>query len=364
MVLHGGETSSITMNFPNLITANQKCEEKHFLWVSGAQQVGRPTYRVQTSICLSERGEGCTLQILQNVKTAETPIKCWDSVWKLYNPFEFSRKAYGKFRDSEGAEFAYFCCDSPHCNACGTCSSGLTQDVSLLNPSNHLLPRAPILQPKLAVAPLLQVEQMSLPCFAWSPAAALFYFGSRCLSGKKHDPDFVRFKWGISLLTWTAHRQMVNDLFFYGYPGKWNLSLKDRSSGLFLACLIQHLSIAVPMLARQYGHQGCDVPCVPCAGKPPFPRSKSAIPRHHRGKSFHWLKPWPLQNKPIKSTHRFALTECISRGICCADRCLKKKNTSLARCADTHLVCETTARQNKSIWCGGNFVSLTQSQNS
>jgi len=41
MVLHG-ETSSITMNFPNLITGNQKGEEKHFPWVSDVQQVGQP----------------------------------------------------------------------------------------------------------------------------------------------------------------------------------------------------------------------------------------------------------------------------------------------------------------------------------
>ena len=115
------------MNFPNLITANQKYEEKPFLWVSGSQRVGQPTCRVQTSVCLSKRGERCTLQILQHVKTAETPIKHWDLVWKLCNPFEFSRKGYEKFSDGEGAEFAYFCCDSPHCGACGTYSSGLTQ---------------------------------------------------------------------------------------------------------------------------------------------------------------------------------------------------------------------------------------------
>lgn len=71
---------------------------------------------------------------------------------------------------------------------------------------------------------------------------------------------------------------MVND-HFYGYPGKLNLSLKDRSSGLFLACLRQHISIAVLKLARQCGHQGCDVPHTPCAGRPPFPLSKFAVPR-------------------------------------------------------------------------------------
>lgn len=287
-VLHGGETSSITMNFSNLITANQKCAENHFLCVSGVQQVGQPTCRAQTSICLSERGERCALQILQHVKTAETSIKHQDSVWKLCNPFVFSRKGYGKFSDGEGAEFAYICCDSPHCKACSTCSSGLTQCVYLLKPSNHLLPCAWTLQPKLAVAPLLQVEQMSLSCFAWpAAAAALFYFGSCCLSGKKYKPDFVRFKWGISLLSWTAHHQMVNNL-LYGYPGKLNLSLKDRSSRLFLACLSQHVSIAVLKLARQWGHRGCDVPCVPCAGEPQFPLSKSAVPRHRRDRSFHW----------------------------------------------------------------------------
>lgn len=188
-----GETFSITMNFPNLITANQKCKEKHFLWVSGGQQVGQPTCHIQTSIRLSEWGKRCTLPILQHVKTAETPIKLQDSVWKLCNPFEFSRKGYGKCSDGEGVQFAYFCCDSPHRKARGICSSRLTQCVYLLNPSNHLLPRAPILRPKLGVAPLLQVEQMSPSCFSWPPAAALFYFGSCCLSGKKPNPHFVRF---------------------------------------------------------------------------------------------------------------------------------------------------------------------------
>lgn len=135
MVLQGGQTSFITGNFPYLITANQKCEEKHFLWVSGAQQVGQPTCRVQTSVCLSKLGEQCTLQILQHVKTAEIPIKCQNLVWELCNPFEFSRKGYGKFSDGEGAEFACFCCDLPCCRVCSTCSSGLTQYVYVLNPS-------------------------------------------------------------------------------------------------------------------------------------------------------------------------------------------------------------------------------------
>lgn len=72
MVLQGVETSSITMNFSNRITAHQKCEERHFLWVSGAQ----PTCWVQTSICLSEWEEQRTLQVLQHVQAAETPIKC------------------------------------------------------------------------------------------------------------------------------------------------------------------------------------------------------------------------------------------------------------------------------------------------
>lgn len=31
---------------------------------------------------------------------------------------------------------------------------------------------------------------MSLLCPTWSPAAALFYFGSCYPSGKNHDPDF------------------------------------------------------------------------------------------------------------------------------------------------------------------------------
>lgn len=48
VVLHGGEPSSVTVNFSNLITANQKCEEKRFLWVSGAQQAGQPTCGVWT----------------------------------------------------------------------------------------------------------------------------------------------------------------------------------------------------------------------------------------------------------------------------------------------------------------------------
>lgn len=75
MVFHEGEPSSITVNVPNLITANQKCEEKHFLWVSGAQQVGQPT-GVWISVCLSGWGEWWTLQILQHVKAAESPTKC------------------------------------------------------------------------------------------------------------------------------------------------------------------------------------------------------------------------------------------------------------------------------------------------
>lgn len=174
------------------------------------------------------KAKQCTLQILQHVKAAETPIKCWNLIWKLWNPFVFSRKGYGKFSDGKGVELAYFCCDSPHCRVCGTCSYRLTQYVYLLKPSNHLLPCAPFFQPKLAVAPLLQVEQMSLSCFTWSPAAALFYFGSCCLSRKKHDPDFVRFKWAIPLWSWTGHCQRFND-HFYQYPGKLNLSPNDRS---------------------------------------------------------------------------------------------------------------------------------------
>lgn len=93
----------------------------------------------------------------------------------------------------------------------------------------------------------------------------------------------LRFKWGIPLLSCTAHHQIVNDR-FYGYPGKQNLSLKARSSGLFLARLSLPVSIAVLMLARQHGHRGCDVPHMPEAGKPQLPQSESAVPRHHRGK--------------------------------------------------------------------------------
>lgn len=213
------------MNFPNLITANQKCEEEHFLWVSGAQQVGQPTCGVWISVCVSRQGKWCTLQILQHVKAAESPMKWWDWVWKLCNPFEFSRKGYGKFCNGKGAGL---CCNSPHCRMCGTCSYRLTQYAYLLKPSNHLLPCALIFQPKLAVSPLLQVEQMSVSCFTRSPAAALFYFGSCCLSGKKHNPDFVRFRRAISLWSWTGHCQRVNDN-FYQYPGKLNPSPNDRS---------------------------------------------------------------------------------------------------------------------------------------
>lgn len=93
----------------------------------------------------------------------------------------------------------------------------------------------------------------------------------------------LRFKWGIPLLSWTARHQRVNDL-FYGYPGKLNLSLKARFSGLFLAHLSLSVSIAVLMLARQHRHQGCDIPRVPWAGKPQFPQRESAVPGHHRGK--------------------------------------------------------------------------------
>lgn len=147
-------------------------------------------------------------------QTDETPLKAGIQ-FGSWNPSEFSRKGYGKCSDGEGVEFAYFCCDSPWCKACSTCSSRLTRYV-YLNTSNHLLPCAQIFQPKLAAALLLQVEQMSLSCFAWSPAVALFYFEPCCLSGKKQGPGFVRFKWGISLSSWTAHCQMVNDLFFMG----------------------------------------------------------------------------------------------------------------------------------------------------
>lgn len=95
VVLHGGKPSSVTVNFSNLITANQKCEEKHFLWVSGAQQAGQPTCGVWTYVFLSGRGKQSTPQILQHVKAAETPFKCWNFIWKLCNPFVFSRKGYG-----------------------------------------------------------------------------------------------------------------------------------------------------------------------------------------------------------------------------------------------------------------------------
>lgn len=183
-------------------------------------------------------------------------------------------------------ELAYFCCDSPHCRVCGPCSYRLTQYVYLLKPSNHLLPCAPVFQPKLAVAPLLQVEQMSVSCFTWSPSAALFYFGSCCLSGKKHNPDFVRFKWAISLWSWTGHYQRVNDC-FYQYPGKWNLSPNEGSYGLSLACVSQHVSIAALQLAWQCGHWGCDVPCVTSAGTPQHPLRTSTLPRHCKGKSSH-----------------------------------------------------------------------------
>lgn len=159
-VFHGGEpSSSVTVNFPNLITANQKCEEKLFLWVSGAQQAGQPTCGVWTSVCLSGQGKWCTLQILQHVKAAESPIKRWDWVWKLCNPFEFSRKGYGKFCDGKRMELSGFCCNSPHCRMCGTCSYRLTQYAYLLKPSNYLLPCALIFQPKLVV---------SLLCSKWN----------------------------------------------------------------------------------------------------------------------------------------------------------------------------------------------------
>lgn len=95
VVLHGGKPSSVTVNFSNLITANQKCEEKHFLWVSGAQQAGQPTCGVWTYVFLSGRGKQSTPQILQHVKAAETPFKCWNFICKLCNPFVFSRKGYG-----------------------------------------------------------------------------------------------------------------------------------------------------------------------------------------------------------------------------------------------------------------------------
>lgn len=100
----------------------------------------------------------------------------------------------------EGAEFAYFCRDLPRC----TCSSGLTRDVCVLHRLHHLLPCALLLQPDLAASLLLQVEQMSPSCFASSPAAVCFYFGSCWLSGKKRNPAFGRFNQGISLVSRTA----------------------------------------------------------------------------------------------------------------------------------------------------------------
>lgn len=53
---------------------------------------------------------------------------------------------------------------------------------------------------------------------------------------------------------------MVNELFF---GGKLNLPLKKRSSGLCLACLSQHVSIAVLKLGRQRGTEGVLAPVCP-----------------------------------------------------------------------------------------------------
>lgn len=102
LVCHGGEPSSVTPNFPHLITANQECEEKHFLWVSGAQQAGQPTCGVRTSVCLSRQGEWCTLQILQHVKAAESPINVGIGSGNCVIPLNFLENAMGNFVIAKG----------------------------------------------------------------------------------------------------------------------------------------------------------------------------------------------------------------------------------------------------------------------
>lgn len=97
-----GETFSITMNFPNLITANQKCKEKHFLWVSGGQQVGQPTCHVQTPVCLSDRESDARCQSCSMSKRLNPPLNSKIPSGSCVIPLNFLGRAMGNVAMAKG----------------------------------------------------------------------------------------------------------------------------------------------------------------------------------------------------------------------------------------------------------------------